>query len=445
MAAERTAYESCPTLRIRRVTAIRLGQASTFGEELVDTTHTGLTPELAEITEGLRAFVQREVVERQKDAGDALSDPRQIYGPDGRFAAETLRCIRQVRTAAAASGYYTMFVPEELGGAGLGHVALYVVWENLYHQFGPGYWLLPYCVAHWSRGPSHVLMHATDAIRDKVLPQLMSGDHSICFGMSEPDAGSDARMMRTRATPDGDGWRISGRKIWITNGPYADYAVIFAVTDQALAADRSGGISAFLVPTDSEGFSSEGSILMFNGIGGDEAELYLDDVYVEGDHLLGELGAGFEIALSGVSSGRVYNSARAVGVARWALERALAYVQERSAFGRPISSNQGVTFPLADSATEIHAAHLLGLHAADQLDQGSTAVRELSMSKLFSTEAAVRAVDRSMQVHGAMGFTNELGMVEAWQMVRKTCVADGTSEILRRTIAAQLLKGNVSL
>jgi len=267
----------------------------------------------------------------------------------------------------------------------------------------------------------------------------------MCFGMSEPNAGSDASMIKTRAMRDGDGWRISGRKIWTTNSPVADYCVLIAVTDPARAAKRQGGISAFIVPTTAEGFTVQRIIRFFGHIGGDEAELTFDDLSVEPWQLVGGLDEGFTTALYGVSLGRVYNSARAVGYGRWALELALDYAKTREAFGSRIADFQGVTFPLAESASELHAAHLMGLNSAMLLDQGSQAVKELSMTKAFAVQVGYRAVDRAMQTHGAMGFTNELGLVDAWHALRSVNVADGTNEILYRTIAQRLLKGDVAL
>jgi acyl-CoA dehydrogenase len=404
-----------------------------------------LSSDIDTLLAGLRAFVDAEVVIREERAGTLLSDPRRKYRPDGRLSDEVLELVREIRMASAAAGYYSMFVPASIGGGGLGSEALYRVWEDLYHHYGSHNWLMSWVVAHWARGPSHVLQHATPAVRERVLPDLLSGEASMCFGMSEPDAGSDARMMRTRAVADGGDWILSGSKIWITNGPYAEYAVIFARIDSASEDAHRGRISAFLVPTDSPGFSAEPTIRMFGEIGSDEAILHLDEVRVGPEMVLGQLGDGFSIAMSGVSAGRVYNSARAVGLARWAIETATGYVTRREAFGHPIAEHQGVAFPLAESAMEIHAAHLMGLNCALLLDQGRVATKELSMAKAFSTEAAVRAIDRVIQAHGAIGFTNELGLVEAFHSVRKACVADGTSEILRRTIARRLFAGDLDL
>jgi acyl-CoA dehydrogenase len=160
---------------------------------------------------------------------------------------------------------------------------------------------------------------------------------------------------------------------------------------------------------------------------------------------VGQLNHGFAAALYGVSLGRIYNSARAVGYGRWAVELALEYAKTREAFGSAIAEYQGVSFPLAEAATELHGAHLMGLNAAMLLDRGEVAVKELSMAKAYSVQVGYRAVDRAMQTHGAMGFTNELGLTEAWHALRIVNVADGTNEILNRTIAQRLLKGDTDL
>lgn len=403
--------------------------------------------DLDELVEGLRSFLRREVVTRHQRASIDLNDPWQAYGPDGRYRPEVLALLREVREASADAGYYTMTVPESLGGGGLGFEALYRAWEAVYHECGAHHWLGYASVAHWARGPSHVLAGASPALRERVLPDLLAGRASLCFCMSEPDAGSDAWAMRTAAVADGDGrgWRLSGTKQWITNGPYADYAVVFAVTDRDAAAARKGGITAFFVPMDAPGVRIDSVIRMFGHGGGDEAIISFTDVEVPVEHVLGDLGSGFRLALSGASTGRLYNAARSVGLARWALEQALAYTQERTTFGRPIYDNQAVSFPLAEASTELWAARLMGIECARRLDRGERARTELAMTKSYSTEMAVRAIDRAVQVHGAMGFTNELGLAEAWQQVRRICVADGPSEIMRRQIAKAVSSGELVL
>jgi acyl-CoA dehydrogenase len=273
----------------------------------------------------------------------------------------------------------------------------------------------------------------------------MSGEKTLCFGLSEPEAGSDAMMIKSQAVADGDGWRLSGGKIWTTNSPHADYAIVFAVTDNEKASKRAGGISAFLVPTAAEGFTRGQVIKMWGSAGGDESIMHFDNVRLESHQLIGELHKGFAAAMLGVSIGRIYNCARVIGLGRWALEMAFDYVKIRQTFGRPIAEYQGVTFPLASSAMEIHAAHLMSLNAAQLLDGGCRALKELAMSKTFAVEAGVRALDRAIQAHGAIGMTNELGLTDAFLMLRKLNVADGSNEIMRRMIVKEMLSGNVTL
>jgi len=391
--------------------------------------------------EGLRAFAEAEILPRHKANHDLFEDQRRLYDMDGRFSEELLYLIGEVRRAASKAGYYQMCVPEELGGGGMGHLAYFVGFEELFHTCGPQNWLMLYAVSHWAFGPSRLLEKLTERARDEMLAPMMAGEKSMCFGLSEPGAGSDASRITTRAVPDGDGWRITGRKIWTSNSPVADYCVVFAVTDP----ETRGGISAFLVPTDTSGFEVQRIIKLFGHIGGDEAELTLDDVRIEPWQLVGDLHKGFAAALYGVSLGRIYNSARAVGYGRWALEQALDYAGVREAFGKTISEFQGVTFPLAESATELHAAHLMALNAATLLDRGDAAVKELSMAKAYAVQVGYKAVDRAMQTHGAMGFTNELGLYHAWHALRIVNVADGTNEILNRTIVQRLMKGDRDL
>ncbi len=404
-----------------------------------------LPEEVATARDGIVAFAEAEVIPRHAANRDLFDDPRVLYRTDGRFSDDLLALIREVRTASARAGFYQMCVPESLGGGGLGHLAYYTAWQALFHRCGPQNWLMLYALAHWAFGPSRLLTQVTEQARERILKGLMAGTESMCFGLTEPNAGSDASMIKTRATKQGDGWRINGRKIWTSNAPVADYCIVFAVTDAERAAAKKGGISAFLVPTNAAGFTVQRVIKLFGHIGGDEAELALEDVYVEPWQVVGKLDEGFGAALYGVSLGRIYNSARAVGYGRWALELALDYAKTRETFGARIADYQGVTFPLAESATELHAAHLMGLNAATLLDRGDAAIKELSMAKAYSVQVGYRAVDRAMQTHGAMGLTNELGLTEAWHSLRIVNIADGTNEILNRTIAQRLLKGDVEV
>lgn len=397
------------------------------------------------LRDGLAAFIRAEVVPRHHAHAELLEDEHRKFTPEGRYHPEVLRLQREVRQASARAGYYTMCTPPALGGMGLGYLAWYAAWEQITTSCEGRHWLGESVVSHWATGPSPVLEHLTDAARDTVLPGLMAGDTTMCFGMSEPDAGSDAMMMKTRAQPEGDGWRLSGSKIWTTNSPYADYCIVFAVTDPQAAAQRKGGISAFLVPTSSPGFEVQRVIRMWGHAGGNEAVLAFDNVRVEPWQLVGRLHRGFATAMLGVNLGRVYNAARAVALGRWAITQAMEYVKIRKTFGQRLSEYQGVTFPLAEAAMQVHAAHLMGLNVCQLLDAGHPARKELSMTKAFSVQAGMQALDRAMQAHGAIGMTNEMHFCHSFLRMRMLNVADGTNEILRRTIVREMLDGDLDL
>ncbi|MCX4390080.1 acyl-CoA/acyl-ACP dehydrogenase [Micromonospora peucetia] len=403
-----------------------------------------LSAQTREILDGLRDFLNAEVLARHRDAGALLSDPRQRYGPDGRHVAAVEEHRRAVRMASARAGYYTMCVPEELGGGGQGAVTSYAAWELINRLCGSGGWLGSEVVAHWATGPSVVFARAGQRLRDTFLGSLLSGEQTMCFAMSEPGAGSDVWQMSTRAVPEAGGWRLTGVKQWISNGPHADLAIVFAVTDPERVRARAGGISAFLVPTDAPGFQVDSVIGLYGQMGGEHAILSMNEVRVEDWQLFGEPGGGLSLGLDGIATGRLYNTAKGVGLARWALGLAVDFATERETFGTRLFDNQGISFPLADAATRIHAAHLMGLHAAELVDAGRPALTEVAMAKLFATEMATDVIDRAIQTLGGMGITTEVGLAKAWQSMRTVQIADGSSEILKRLISRRMANGEVS-
>jgi acyl-CoA dehydrogenase len=404
-----------------------------------------LSDEIRELLQGLSRFIDAEVSPRERSISHLLADPRKTYDEDGRYVEEIMTVRGEIRRAAAKAGFYQMFVPEKLGGGGLGAVALYAVWEHLYHRCGMEHWLAFDSVSHWATGPSHLFLEASTRVQEEILPFLMEGERTLCFAMSEPDAGSDLWMMNSVATPSTGGWVLNGTKQWMTNGPYAHYALVFAVTDHAALAERKGGISVFVVPADSPGYRVDSLIKLYGHVGSNEAILSLNDVFVPQDALIGPLNDGLRIGLSGTTLGRLYNAARSVGMSRWALERALEYVKVRKTFGQAVIDYQGVSFPLADCSIEILGAHLMGLHAAHLIDAGQPAVKEAAMAKVCSSEVAVRAIDQAVQALGGMGLTNEVHLTQAWQELRAVRIADGSAEILRRLIVGRLKKGDLAL
>ena len=198
--------------------------------------------EIESVLTALNDFIRSEVRPIEERLGDLLTDPSRTHDASGRYRGEILEARRVIRMRSAEAGYYQMFVPEQMGGGGLGALALYAVWEDLYHRWSMKHWLAFDSVAHWATGPSHLFDGCNDTVRQEILPRLMSGELTMCFAMSEPDAGSDLWAMRTTARRRGDQWVINGVKQWITNGPYADYALVFAVTDPEQLARRAGGI-----------------------------------------------------------------------------------------------------------------------------------------------------------------------------------------------------------
>jgi acyl-CoA dehydrogenase len=395
------------------------------------------------VLDGLTDFVRREVAPLEDANADLFSDHRVRYDDAGRERPEVLGLRQEVRQRSSKAGYYTMFVPEELGGAGQGPLLHFLAWERLYHAFGPKATLPFDALAHWARGPSYIFRSASDHIRNNVLPALLSGEKSMCFALSEPEAGSDAWNLSTKATLAEDGWKLTGTKQWTTNGPVADYALVFAVTDRIAVRARAGGISAFFLETSSAGFHVDSVIKLFGSIGGDEAIISLDDVCVPHNSLVGSLHGGFDVALEGITLGRMFNAGRAIGLSRWALEKACAYAAERRTFGNPIANYQAVQFMLADAAIDIYGSRTMAVDCASKIESGATARKELAMVKACSTEASFRALDRCIQVFGGMGFTNELGLYEAWHTARLSRVVDGSAEMMRRTIAKQLLRGDL--
>lgn len=386
-------------------------------------------------------FVEAEVVPLEQANAALLASDRTIFDESGRFAPEVLALRAEVRKRSAAAGFYTMFGPESLGGGGLGPVAAVYLNALLSEVTGPGRMLVhPVVIASpFTNGLSPVLTVLDPALREKYLPGLASGARTSCFALSEPDAGSDVFAMKSRAVREGDGWVLTGTKQWITNGPYADHIMVFAVTDPERAARRKGGVTGFLVNADQPGFRVVSTIPIMGHLGAEIGILSFDGVRVADSHRLGPVDEGMSVAMGGVNLGRLGLSATCIGLARWALAQALDYANTRRTFGTEIGNHQAVQTLLADSALDIYSAECMLLDCAARLERGARALAETSMVKLHCTEAANRVFDRCMQVHGGMGLTNELRLEEGYRFTRSMRIPDGTSEIQRRTIARDLL------
>jgi alkylation response protein AidB-like acyl-CoA dehydrogenase len=266
------------------------------------------------------------------------------------------------------------------------------------------------------------------------LPKLCGGEMLGCFGLTEPGTGSDAGSLITRAVRDGDGWVISGEKIFITNGTWAGVALIFART----GGPGPKGITAFLVPTDSPGMQRTEIKGKLGLRGQATASISLDGVRVGADARLGGVGEGFKIAMAALDKGRIAVAAGSVGLARGCLEASVAYARERSQFGKPIAGYQLVQEMIADIAVETDAARLLVWRAADHVDRGLPYRTEASMAKLFATESAVKAANQAIQIFGGYGYVDEFPVGKAMRDARVTTLYEGTSQIQKLLIGRAL-------
>jgi acyl-CoA dehydrogenase len=278
-------------------------------------------------------------------------------------------------------------------------------------------------------------MDLPEHVRDKVVPPLVRAETSMCFALTEPEAGSDAQSIQTSATRDGDVWVLNGRKHYITNGAHADHALVFAVTDPEKRA--AGGITAFLVDAGTPGFVVG---RRQRTIAGDtnQAELVFEDCRVPGDQVVGEVGYGFQTAMKFLNAGRAFIGALCVGIADWLIRISVEQANARRAFGKPIGKNQAVQWMLADSALEVHSARLMTYHLAWLVDQGEQPIRESSMVKLNNTEMVNRVADRAVQIFGGMGVLAEGPVERVYRYVRMLRIVEGTSEIQRLVIARSL-------
>src|SRR6186997_980548 len=279
-----------------------------------------------------------------------------------------------------------------------------------------------------------ILSRGTPALREEWIPRLSRGEVVAAFALSEPDAGSDAASLTLRAKRDRDGFRLTGTKIWISNAPEADVYSVFARTSDT----GSKGISAFAVPRESEGLSGQHlDLLAPHPIG----RLDFDGVRVDRGQVLGDVDGGFAVAMDTLDLFRPSVGAFAVGMAQAALDAAVAYVQERHAFGRPLAGFQAVSHQLAEAATSVQAARLLIRDAAEQYDAGVRPVRKASaMAKLFATETAQQAVDVAIQVHGARALEKGHLLEHLYREVRAPRIYEGASEVQREIIARELFK-----
>jgi alkylation response protein AidB-like acyl-CoA dehydrogenase len=332
----------------------------------------------------------------------------------------------------AELGLLGMLVPEEWGGSAADQVAFALAMEEI--AAGDGGCSTIMAVQN-SVVCMPLLRFGTTAQKEQYLRKLASGELLGAFALTEPHTGSDASNLRTTAKRDNQGYVLRGTKQFITSGANADLAIVFAVTD---AAAGKRGISAFIVPTDAPGYRV---VSLENKLGqrcSDTAQIAFDDLQLSADALLGEEGQGYRIALANLEGGRIGVGAQAVGMARAAYAAALDYAREREAFGQPIIEHQAVAFRLADMATQIDAARLLVLRAAQLRDAGEPCLKEASMAKLFASEMAERVCSAALQIHGGYGYVSDFPVERIYRDVRVCQIYEGTSDVQRMVISRAL-------
>lgn len=375
-----------------------------------------LSSDLRALQSSVRAFCEQKVKPFAREWDRAESLPRSVLRELGDL------------------GAMGVLVSEKYGGAGLDALAMALVTEEVARHDGS---LALTVASHNGLGTSHIRLFGSEAQRLKYLPKLATGEQLAAWGLTEPGSGSDAAGMRSTAVRKGNSWVLNGAKNFITQGSVGDVFVVLALTS---ADRRQKGVTAFILEKGMRGFSQRPMHGKLGMRASDTAELFFDNVEVSDSQRLGEMDHGFIDTLRILDRGRITIGALAVGLGRGALEESIAYAQQRSAFGRPIADFQAIQWMLADMKVEIDAARLLVHRAARAADSGRPFSKEASMAKLFASEAAMRACNKAIQIHGGYGYTREFP-VERYLRDAKLCeIGEGTSEIQRTIIGRRIVK-----
>jgi butyryl-CoA dehydrogenase len=358
----------------------------------------------------------------------------EVVAPRAREIDESGEFPRGFFAQAAELGLAGVAVPEEYGGAGMDTISYCLAIEEISRACASSGVILS---VNNSLVCDPLLKYGNEAQKREFLTPLASGQKLGCFALTEPGAGSDAGSLRTTARRDGDDYVLDGNKVFITNGTHADVAIVFASVDLAR---KHRGITAFVVPADTPGYARGGHEYKLGVNASGTTELSFQGMRVPAAWRLGEEGEGFKIAMSTLEGGRIGISAQAVGIARGAMEEALAYAQEREQFGQPIADFQAIQFYLAEMSTEVDAARLLTWKAAWTKDRGRRYSLEAAQAKLFSSQMAQRVTNLALQIHGGYGYTKEYNVERYFRDARITEIYEGTSEIQKLVIARAVLE-----
>jgi butyryl-CoA dehydrogenase len=373
-----------------------------------------LTDEQRLVRETARDFTDKEIVERARE-----NDRNEHFDLD---------LVKKI----ADQGYLGAIVPREYGGAGLDYLTYGLVVEEV----GRGCSAMRTVISvQTSLVCSGILRWGTEEQKQKYLPKLCSGEWLGCFGLTEPDTGSDAANQKTRARKTDSGWVLNGSKMFISLGNHAKVALIFAQTDPEKG---HRGLACFLVDTDQPGFKPTEIHHKMGLRGSDTAEIALDDVECSDEDMMGEVGDGFKVAMSSLDSGRYSVAAGCVGICQGCLDASVKYSKERQQFGRPIASFQLVQEMLTDIKLQTDAARMLVWRAGYLKDTGKPNTTETSIAKLFATEAAVNCANTAIQVHGGSGYVDDYPVERYFRDVRVTTLYEGTSQIQKLIIGRSL-------
>ncbi len=380
----------------------------------------GLNEEQKLIVETTRAFVENELYPHEAEVE--------------RTGHLRMDLIRELQKKAIDAGLYAANMPEEVGGAGLDTLS----WLLYEKELGRANYALHWtCVAR----PSNILLAGNEEQRQQYLYPCIRGEKWDCLAMTEPGAGSDLRGMKASARADGDDWILNGTKHFISHADIADFAIVFMATgEEDTPRGKKKLITAFFVDKGTLGFAVRDGYRNVSHRGYTNAVLEFDDCRLNKRQVLGEVHKGFEVANSWLGATRLQVASTCLGRAERALEHALSYAAEREQFGQKIGKFQGISFKLADMATELKAAELLTREAAWKYDQGTVSEADMSMAKLKATEVLAMIADEAIQIHGGMGLMDELPLERIWRDARVERIWEGTSEIQRHIISRELLR-----
>jgi butyryl-CoA dehydrogenase len=381
-----------------------------------------LTEEQRLIRDTARDFAAREIAPKASELDKS-----------GRWPAEIVKRLGEL-------GFLGMAIPQEYGGAGMDTVSYSLAMEEISAACAS-------CGVIMSVNNSlfcdPIYKFGTDAQKKEVLTACASGARLGCFGLTEPMSGSDAQTMVTSGEKVAGGWVLNGAKNWITNGPHADYILVFAVTDR----DNTGRSNpprvkhtAFLVPKGTPGYTQNARDHKLGIHAAHSCTVFFESCKLGEDAVVGNVNEGFKVAMATLDGGRIGIASQALGIAKAALATSAAYAKERKSFGVPIAEHQAIQFMLSDMATELDAARLLTLRAATMKDDGVRHTPESAMAKLYASEMATRVAHKAIQIHGGYGYSSEFPVERNYRDARITEIYEGTSEIQRIVIAASLLK-----